>query len=296
MRPFRFAVNSQQNDPADWAETCRTTEEQGFDVLVCPDHLGAPSPFALLAAAARTTSRLRLGTYVLNNGFWNPALLAREAATLDRLSGGRLELGLGAGHMKSEFDDAGIPWLPHAERVAGLGQSLAELDTRLRGGDQEPRPVQHPRPPFLVGGHGPATLELAARWADTVAFSGLNQRPDAEPGQFSLAPSTQIMERVERIREAAGSRDPELGIMLQAVQVTDDVEATAAQLTEQFGRDTVPEDEPLWEHPCVLLGTPEEMARTLRDRRERFGFTHIVTHAPFRDALAKVIPLMKDEG
>lgn len=295
MRPFRFGVNSQQNDPADWAETCRTVEEQGFDVLLCPDHLGAPSPFGLLAAAARTTTRLRLGTYVLNNEFWNPALLAREAATLDQLSDGRLELGLGAGHMKSEFDDAGIPWRPHAERVARLEESLAELDTRLRGEDQGPRPVQRPRTPFLVGGHGPATLDLAARWADTVAFSGLDQRRGADPGQFSLAPSTQILERVERVREAAGSRDPELSVLIQAVQVTDDVEATAAQLTEQFGTDVVPEGEPLWEHPCVLLGTPEEMARSLRERRERFGFTHVVTHGPFRDALAQVIPLMRGE-
>ena len=109
MRPFRFGVNAPLASSAPWADTCRTIEEEGFDLLLCPDHLGAPSPFAYLGAAARETTRLRLGTYVLNNEFWNPALLAREAATVDLLSGGRLELGLGAGHMKSEFDDAGIP-------------------------------------------------------------------------------------------------------------------------------------------------------------------------------------------
>lgn len=296
MRPFRFGVNALLKDPATWAEICRSTEEEGFDLLLCPDHLGAPSPFAFLAAAARETTRLRLGTYVLNNEFWNPALLAREAATVDLVSGGRLELGLGAGHMKSEFDDAGIPWRPHAERVARLERSLAELDTRLREGGQEPAPVQRPRPPFLVGGHGPATLDLAARWGETVAFSGLTQRPDAEPGQFTLAGSAQTLERVECVCAATGGRSPEFSVLLQAVKVTDDVEAAAAELVEVFGAEAVPEDEPLWENPYVLLGTPEEMARTLRERRDRFGFTHVVTHAPFRAGLARVIPLLREQS
>ncbi|WP_017611108.1 TIGR03621 family F420-dependent LLM class oxidoreductase [Nocardiopsis xinjiangensis] len=295
MRPFRFGVNAPLDAPATWADTCRTIEGEGFDLLLCPDHLGAPSPFAYLAAAAQVTTRLRLGTYVLNNEFWNPALLAREAATVDLVSGGRLELGLGAGHMKSEFDDADLPWRPHAERVARLGEGLAELDTRLREGGQEPGPAQRPRPPFLVGGHGPATLDLAARWADTVAFSGLTQRPEAEPGQFSVADSARTLERVERVRAATGERSPEFGVLLQAVRVTDDVEATAAELVDLFGADAVPRDEPLWDNPFVLLGTAEEMARILRERRERFGFTHVVTHASSREDLAQVIPLVRGE-
>lgn len=294
MRTFRFGVNSLSSEAADWAESCRVAEEQGYDVLLAPDHLGGDSPFGLLTAAALATSRLRLGTYVLNNEFWNSALLAREAATLDRISGGRLELGLGAGHMKSEFDDAGIPWRPHSERVARLASSLDELDRRLREGGQEPQPVQRPRPPLLVGGHGPSTLTLAAERADIVAFSGLTQRPKHAYGVFDVAGVEQTLERVELVRAAAGGRDYESSVLIQMVQVTDDVERTAEEIRAQLGEVAVSGEEPLWENPYLLIGTPEEMARTLLARRDRFGFTHVVTHNPFRDALAQVIPLVRE--
>ncbi len=280
-------------EPGDWADVCRTVEEQGFDVLLAADHLGAASPFVRLATAAATTSRLRLGTYVLNNEFWNPALLAREVATLDQVSGGRFELGLGSGHMKSEFDDAGIPWLPHAERTANLAASLDELDRRLAEGGQEPQPVQRPRPPLLIGGHGPATLTMAAERADTVGFSGLTQRRRRRLGEFSVADSAETLRRVELVRERAAGRGYESSVLIQMVAVTDDVEATAARILEQAGPGTFSEEEPLWENPYLLMGTPQGIADTLLERRDRYGFSHVVTQAPYRDALAEVIPLVR---
>ncbi len=118
MRDFRFGVGmSSAESRAAWADKCRRAEELGFDVLLTGDHLGMVAPFPAMVAAAAATERARVGTFTLNAGFWNPTLLAREVVTADQLTGGRLELGLGAGHMKYEFDAAGIPWKPHPERV-----------------------------------------------------------------------------------------------------------------------------------------------------------------------------------
>jgi probable F420-dependent oxidoreductase len=149
----------------------RAAESAGFDVLTAADHLGAPAPFAVLAAAAAVTERVRLRTYVLDAGFWNPALLAREAATLDALSGGRLELGLGAGHQRHEHVDAGLPFPSHADRVAALKTTLVEVRRRLADPGHLPAPVQRPVP-VVVGGWGTATLTVAAQQADVVALAG----------------------------------------------------------------------------------------------------------------------------
>ncbi|MFF3146594.1 LLM class flavin-dependent oxidoreductase, partial [Streptomyces sp. NPDC057927] len=110
-RPFRFGVNLLAPAPLDeWRAKCRRAEELGYDVILVPDHLGMPAPFPSLVAAAEATERPRLGTFVLNAGFWNPTLLAREVATTDTLTGGRLELGLGTGYIRAEHDTAGLPW------------------------------------------------------------------------------------------------------------------------------------------------------------------------------------------
>lgn len=115
-RPFRFAVNMLTFDSGqDFRARCRLAEQRGYDTILVPDHLGMPAPFSALVAAAQVTERPRLGTFVLNAGFWNPALLAREAATCDQLTGGRLELGLGAGYVKAEHDAAGLPFASPAD-------------------------------------------------------------------------------------------------------------------------------------------------------------------------------------
>jgi alkanesulfonate monooxygenase SsuD/methylene tetrahydromethanopterin reductase-like flavin-dependent oxidoreductase (luciferase family) len=158
------------------ADLCRTAEAFGYDVVLGTDHLSSGSPFSPLIAAAAASERLRVGTLTINNEFWNPALLAREAITVDMLTEGRLELGLGAGHMKWEFESAGIPWSPFAERADRLRQSIeavrelfthgvAEPDSAARVrevfGRPELKPVQRhgfggSGPPLLVGGTGPA--------------------------------------------------------------------------------------------------------------------------------------------
>lgn len=294
MRRFRFGVNFRAAQIGDWPEECRRTEAMGFDTVAAPDHLGHPSPFAMLAAAAASTARLRLGTLVLNNEFWNPALLAREAATVDRLSGGRLELGLGLGHMKAEFEEAGIPWRGHAERLAALESSLDALEDRFAG--QEPAPVQRPRPPVLIGGHGPATLRLAARRADIVGFGGLVQRRGARMGVFDMDGPGEVLRRVDLVREEAGDRaaDLEFNVLVQAVAVTGDAGKEAARLAGIYGAGGLDTAEKVMASPFVLVGTAGEIADELLAARERYGFSYVTAHGESREALAQVIPRVRE--
>ena len=198
MRPFRFGVNMRTvASAAGWADRARTLEALGYSTLCLPDHL-APmlSPLPALAVAAAATRRLRVGTMVLNNDFRHPTVLAREAATLDLLSDGRLELGIGAGHMKSEYDEAGLSFDRGGVRVARLSEAVLVLKRlfdgepvtfdgrhyRVTGHTIHPRPVQRPRPPIFIGGNGPRLLTLAAAEADIVGFSGYHlcaRRPRA---------------------------------------------------------------------------------------------------------------------
>lgn len=135
-RPFRFAVNlTAAATDEDWRAKCRQAEELGYDVILVPDHLGKVAPFPALVAAAQVTERPRLGTFVLNAGFWNPALLAREVATVDALTGGRLELGLGTGYVQSEHDQAGLPFGSAGERVDHLRRTVEELERLLSSED-----------------------------------------------------------------------------------------------------------------------------------------------------------------
>src|SRR4051812_2717534 len=163
----------------------RTAEAAGFDVLTTADHLGYGAPFAVLAAAAAVTERVRLRTYVLNVYFWNSALLAREVATLDRLSAGRLELGLGAGHMQREHDDAGLPFPPIAQRVAELERVLLDVRRRLADPDHRPAPVQAPVP-VSVGAWGNASMALAARQAEIISLTGAVQVKGQPAGTLGL--------------------------------------------------------------------------------------------------------------
>ncbi|WP_067974206.1 TIGR03621 family F420-dependent LLM class oxidoreductase [Nocardiopsis trehalosi] len=293
MRRFRFGVNFGGVGIDAWTAFCRTAERSGYDTVLAPDHLGAPSPFAMLAAAAVATDRLRLGTFVVDNEFWNPALLAREAATVDRLSGGRLELGLGAGHMKAEFDAAGLPWRPHAERVDRLEAAVGALDRLFAEGGQEPRPHQAPRPPLLIGAHGERALRVAARHADIVGFGGLTQVKGRPMGTFTLAGSEETLRRVAFVREHADGRDPEFNVLVQAVVLTDDAERTADDLAAAHPEFGLATGRAVLDSPFVLVGTVEEVAAEIVRRRAAYGFSYVSTHGPFADALARVIPVVR---
>jgi probable F420-dependent oxidoreductase len=270
----------------------RTAEEGGFDAVTVADHLGHTAPFAVLAAAAAVTSHVRLRTYVLDAYFWNPALLAREVATLDLLSGGRCDLGIGAGHMRHEHVDAGLPFPAVGERWNHTAAVLAEVRRRLADPGHVPAPVQRPVP-VMVAGMGERALRVAAEHADVVGLAGAVQVPGRPAGTFTLTDAATTDDRVGLVREvaAAHGRDPELDVLLQQVVLDVDPEETATDAAQKAARRGMD-----WLTPQLLLDTPfvlfatsaEDAARQLARRERQWGVRSWSTHAPWGPALARV--------
>jgi probable F420-dependent oxidoreductase len=293
MRPFRFGFNIRSIRSRDDVErTCRAGERLGYDVALVPDHLGPnrPSPFPLLVAAAAATDRLRVGPFVLNIGFWNPSLLARDAATTDQLTGGRLELGLGAGHMRSEFDAAGIPWQPYRARVDRLAATIDELDRLFR---DEYDTAQRPRPPLMVAGQGEATLRLAAERADIVGFTAALQAKGQPPGTLRLVTAAEMDAHVSRFDQHTGPRagDVERNLLVQRVEVTGDRRGAAERLAAEMASELTVEE--ALEAPALLMGSVGEIADQVRERRDRYGVTYLCVHEPFIEAFGPVVEALR---
>jgi probable F420-dependent oxidoreductase len=308
MSGFRFSSNIFGLKSRDeFAAMCRRAENHGYDAIFAADHLGHAAPFQAVVAAAAATERLRVGTLVVNVPFWNPALLAREIATADVLTGGRLEVGLGSGHMKWEFDEAGIPWQPASARAGKLAATISEL-SRLFAGDgyqQQAQlrqrlgfppllPVQHHGfgghgPPLLVGGTGDRVLRIAAQTADIVGIGGLFQIKGQPPGVFRLCTAAEADDRVHFARDCAGERADKIEwhALTQVVIVTGDRRKAAGDLAEQY-RGTVTAEEILV-NPFLFVGTIEEMAEQVIRNRDRYSFTYYTVHEPYMDAFAPVI-------
>jgi probable F420-dependent oxidoreductase len=269
-----------------WAERARAAEDRGFDTVVVPDHLvdGAVSPLVALCTIAEATS-LRVGTLVLNNDFRHPAVLAREAATVDLLTDGRLELGIGAGHAAPEYAEVGLPFDPARVRVERLGEAL-EILTRLFEGETVTFAGAHyridghtlypaRRPALLVGGNGDRLLQLAARHADIVGLTGLGRTlPDGQRHTIAWR-LEQIDAKVKLLREAAGARFPELELqaLVQHVEITGDRVGAATKIAARVGAPP----EVVLASPYVLIGTVGEIVDALHRSRERFGFSYFVT-------------------
>ncbi|MFE2228292.1 TIGR03621 family F420-dependent LLM class oxidoreductase [Streptomyces kronopolitis] len=286
-RPFRFGINlTAASTRQAWLDKCRRAEALGYDLIVVPDHLGVLAPLPALVAASAVTERPRLATYVLNSAFHNPVLLAREVLTTQLVTGGRLELGLGAGYAKDEFDQAGIPWTGPGARVRRLTETVTQLrrildDPRLLGWSRTVEP-----PPLIIGGHGDKMLRLAAEHADVVAFAG------ATAGANDLAGGDVMAERVSFFETAAGDRAAsiERNILVQVVLVASDRQRAIDTLRRRAPH--LAESQDLTELPTVLLGSPEEIAATLITRRERYGISSICVHEPAMAAFAPVIALL----
>jgi probable F420-dependent oxidoreductase len=292
-RPFRFGVNLLQPAPTEeWRAKCRRAEELGYDVILVPDHLGMVAPFPALVAAAEATERPRLGTFVLNAGFWNPALLAREVATTDALTGGRLELGLGTGYVRAEHDTAGLPFGSPGERVDHLHRTVEELDRLLGSEEHQPRPIQTPRVPLLIGGNGDRMLQLTAEHADIAAFTGARTVPGNTTGQLAPLTAYELDERVARYRELAEGREEpaELNLLLQMVIVTEDREAAVQPFLEYLPDLTVDQ---VLELPISLVGTLEEITAQVLAHRERYGFTYLTVLEPYMEAFAPVMERLR---
>ena len=247
----------------------------------------------MLVAAANATGRLRVGPFVLNSAFWNPFLVAREVATTDQLTGGRLELGLGAGHMKSEFDMANIPWRGFDERVRGLQDTIDTLDRLFADEAVGYETFQRPRPPLMIAGTGHATLQLAAARADIVGYGGILQAKGRPPGTFRIAIAEEMDERVGYFVDCARGRADEIeaNLLIQVVSVTEDREAAAKGLIAE--RSIELSVEQFLSAPVVLIGTIEEIAAQVRERRDRYGISYFCVHEPYLEDFAPVIKQLR---
>jgi probable F420-dependent oxidoreductase len=303
MAAFRFTLQvSQAASPAAWKELARKTEDLGYSTLYVPDHLDDQwAPMLALAVAAEATTSLRVGTLVLDNDFRHPVVLAKEAATLDVLTGGRFELGMGAGWMTTDYERSGIPMDPAAVRVARLAESLEIMRAMWSSGSATlhgehytvtdakgtPVPVTPGGPPLVIGGGSRRILELAGRHAQTVSVV-----PSLAAGQIGAEMAAEAVvekyaDRVRWARDAAGDRaaDLELQCWTVAVQVVPNAEEVIGMLAPAFG--LTPDQ--LRATPAALIGTTQEIVELLHKRREELGFSNIVVHEAEMDAMAPVI-------
>lgn len=272
MRGFRFGIGLRTIKSAGrLREKVRRFADQGYDVVHIPDHLGAPAPFPTMVAAADAAD-IRVGTFVLNAAFYKPALLARDALAVDVLSDGRLELGLGTGYVREEFDAAGIPYPTAGERVDHLRHTTTYLKEAA------------PSIPVLIAGNGDRVLRIAARHADIIGFTG---------GGLPTADNPDPMaERVEFVRATAEDRCDEIEFNLAITGVPTDTSGVPdLTLTRAYFPDA--SDEQLMRMPTVLSGTPERIADTLRSHRERYGTTYFIVQDYHGDYFARVISALR---
>jgi probable F420-dependent oxidoreductase len=283
-RPLRFGVSLlAPGSRSAWQSRARQVEDLGYDVLQVPDHLGMPAPFPALVSAAEATTAVRLGTLVLNTGFYRPAVLARDVAHTDQLTDGRLELGLGAGYLAAEFEAAELPFPAPGRRIDHLAHTVAELRTLFASEPHTPPVLQRPHPPLLLGGVGDRMLRLAAKEADIVGFPlmSLATPPGGDPRKV-------LAERIGFVRTEAGERfgGLELNLFVSAVVLTDDGEPDMTTMRRIAPTLT---DEQILRLPNVLVGSEREIADTLTGYRETYGLTYFSVLEAHMADFARVI-------
>jgi probable F420-dependent oxidoreductase len=283
-RRFRFgAVAGFGRTGQEWAAAARRIEQLGFSTLLCPDGTGMLAPFQALSAAAAATSTLRLGSYVLAAPLRTPGEVAWETASLDVLSGGRFELGLGAGRPAAERDAGrlGLPFGAPAERVSRIEQTLEAVRARYAASDEASRydaarGVQQPRPPVLLAGTGPRMLHLAAREADTLALGLPPQSTEDD-----------LAAKADEVRAIAGDRFDQLELNLNIALVGDAIPPQAAAWLGADPRELIRNGS-----ITVLTGSARQMADSLLRRRDRTAVSYISVNAQFADQVAPVIELL----
>jgi probable F420-dependent oxidoreductase len=299
-KPFRFGLIGKAQSEEEWIKQAKRAEELGYTSFLASDHVYWEfSPIAALQAAASATTTLRIGSNVFCNDFWHPVNLAREAATLDVFSGGRFELGIGAGYFPMEYAQAGIPFASAQERIARLEEAVQVITGLFREepltfsghyytiqGLSLPQTLRRPRPPLYMGGGGKLMLSAAARHADIVGLV-----PRALPnGFFDMRDSDQAgtARKVAWVREAAGARFEalELSIPILTVALTEKDRLEAVKPIAALSGVSA---ETLLESMLNLAGSEEQICEQLLEMRERYGFSYITTTNTNAEMMAPVV-------
>lgn len=303
-RPFRFGVQVDATGTrSEWTELARKVESLGYSSMTMPDHFGGQlAPVPALQCAADATSDLRLGALVYDNDYKHPVVLAKELATMDVLSDGRVEIGLGAGWMISDYEQSGIAYDPPGVRVSRFIEGLHVIKQALgpeefsfagdhytiTGYNGLPKPVQSP-PPVLIGGGGPRVLRFAAREADIVGINATLTSGAVDAATFETMTADAVDDKVAIVRDAAseaGRLDAiEMNIRAFMVFVTDDIPQAMSTLSDFTGAPT----EIIADSPFALVGTTGQIAEQLIARRERWGFSYVIVGQNDAEPFAPVV-------
>ena len=303
LRPFRFGVQaSSAKTRAEWVDLALRTEGQGYSCLTMPDHYDEQmAPVPALMTAANVTTTLRVGALVWDNDYKHPAVLAKELATMDVLSDGRLELGIGAGWMISDYEQMGIPYDSAKIRIDRFVEGIKVIKGAMSQGpfsfsgehytitgyNGTPKPIQAPCPPILIGGGGKRVLSIAAREADIIGINATMSAGVVGPDAISTMTAAAVDEKVDIVRVAAGARlaDIEMNVRAFLVNITDDAAGAAAGIATMMGV----EQKMVEETPFALVGPPSKLIEDLLARRERWGFSYIIVGAEDIDSFAPVV-------
>ena len=307
-RPFRFGVQvSRTATGREWSDLARKVEATGFDVFTMPDHFTDQlAPVPAMAAAAAVTTDLRFCALVYDNDYKHPLILAKEMATMDVLSEGRVEIGLGAGWMISDYEQAGIPYDSPKVRIDRFMEGLSVIKGCMSDGafsftgdhytitnyNGLPKPVQT-LPPVLIGGGGKRVLSYAAREADIIGINGTLTAGVVGPEALSTMTAGAVDEKVAIVADAAAkagrSDDIEMNIRTFFVKVTDDRAAAVEGISKMFGVDQTMIDE----SPFALIGSADHVTEQLLARREKWGFSYTIVGAENVDEFAPVVARLR---
>lgn len=303
LHPFRFGVEMMEPFAGlSWAESARELEALGYSTLFAPDHFDEGlGPITAMATAAAATTALTVATAVFAADFRHPAVLARELASIDFLSGGRLEVGLGAGYQVDDYRSSGIAMDPPKVRVDRLIEYVVILrglfldgefsyvgeHFRIEELDGTPHPATPGGPPIFVAGGGPRMLRFAARHADIVGVNPSLPTSERRAEAYRDGLAARVDEKFEWIREAAGPRYDDLVFhgWLQAARVTEDGRGAAAEIGAALDLDAAD----VLDSPFVLVGSVEEIVAKLQERRERWGYTYYTVQQPTAREFAPVL-------
>ncbi len=303
LRPFRFGVQSSSaKTRADWLDIARRTEDQGYSCLTMPDHYDEQlAPVPALMTAANVTTTLRIGALVWDNDYKHPAVLAKELATMDVLCDGRLELGIGAGWMISDYEQMGMPYDSAKIRIDRFVEGIKVIKGAMAQGpfsfsgehytitgyNGTPKPIQAPCPPILIGGGGKRVLSIAAREADIIGINATMSAGVVGADTFLTMTAQAVDEKVDIVRVAAGARlaDIEMNVRAFLVNIPDDAAGAAADIAAMIGV----EPRMVEETPFALVGPPSKLIEDLIAGRERWGLSYIIVGDDQIDAFAPVV-------